>query len=47
MNIRKIENGFTISLYEGEDAWNENEKIHAFATWNAAMDWLKDNEDKV
>lgn len=48
MNIRKIENGFTVSFYEGEEhAWNESEKIYAFTTWVDAVNWMKDNEDKV
>lgn len=47
MNICKIENGFTVSFYEGEGAWNENEKIYAFASWADVVNWMKDNEAKV
>lgn len=47
MNIRKIENGFTVNFYAAEDQWKENEKLYAFASWADAVNWIKDNEDKV
>jgi hypothetical protein len=47
LNINKIENGFTVSFYDGEDSWKENEKVYAFTTWSDAVNWLKDNGYKV